>query len=149
MRLVLDTCVIVLGLRSNLGASRPLLTGALERRFTVLVSVPLFLEYEAVLGRSGQRAELGWTISDVAVFLDALASVAEPVRMNFLWRPLLRDLADEMVLETAVNGSADLLVTHNVKHFAAIPLAFGVRVQAPRNALAQLRRNEKKTDGKD
>jgi hypothetical protein len=83
-------------------ASRQLLLAALVRWFDVLVSVPLMLEYEAVLTRQEHLAAAGITAEELAIVRDALAVVIESVRLSFLWRPRLKDAADEMVLETAV-----------------------------------------------
>ena len=55
-RTVLDTDVLVAAVRSNRGASRVLLTAALERRYPVLASVPLMLQYESVLTRAEHLA---------------------------------------------------------------------------------------------
>ena len=77
--------------------------------------------------------------------LDALAKVMIPVHLRFLWRPRLGDPADEMVLETAVNGEADGLVTFNVRHLAAAARDFGIRVMRPRDAWTEVQpRNAKK-----
>lgn len=84
----------------------------------MLVSVPLMLEYEAVLTRPEHLQASGLTSEQVNHVLDALAKVLIPVRLRFLWRPRLKDIADEMVLETAVNGRADRLVTFNLRHLA-------------------------------
>ena len=72
--------------------------------------------------------------------LDALATVVEPVRLAFLWRPTLTDVADDMVLETAVNGRADVLVTMNRRDFQPKINLFDVKVLSPAEALARLRR---------
>jgi putative PIN family toxin of toxin-antitoxin system len=140
MRAVLDTDVLVAALRSDQGASRQLLLAALDRRVVVLVSVPLMLEYEAVLTRHEHLAAAGTTAGDVNTVLDALAAVIEPVRFAFLWRPRLRDPADEMVLETAVNGMADCLVTFNLKHLNEAARAFGIRVLKPSEAWREVSR---------
>ncbi len=87
------------------------MVGALDRAFEVLVSVPLVLEYEAVLTRPEHLEASGLTAREVNEVLDALVKVATPVPLRFLWRPRLKDPADEMVLETAVNGAADWLAT--------------------------------------
>jgi putative PIN family toxin of toxin-antitoxin system len=137
MRVVLDTDVLVAALRSDQGASRQLLQAALDRRFDMLVSVPLMLEYEAVLTRQEHLAAAGITADDVNTVLDALAAVIEPVRLAFLWRPRLKDAADEMVLETAVNGTADRLVTFNLKHLGEAALEFGIRAMRPGEALRE------------
>ena len=102
------------------------------------------VEYEAVLSRQEHLAAIGLTSRQVGEILDALAAVAIPVRLSFLWRPRLKDPADEMVLETAVNGGADRLVTFNIRHLAAA-LDFGIRVLRPAEAWKEVqRRNEKK-----
>jgi putative PIN family toxin of toxin-antitoxin system len=138
MRVVLDTDVLAAALRSDQGASRQLLLAALDLRFVMLVSVPLMLEYEAVLTRQEHLAAAGITAEDVDIVLDALAVVIEPVRLSFLWRPRLKDAADEMVLETAVNGKADRLVTFNLKHLGKAALEFGIRAMRPGEALREI-----------
>ncbi len=131
MRLVFDTNVIVAALRSDRGASRQLLLAALDRRIILLASVPLMLEYEAVLTRPEQLEMTGLTGEETNAVLDGLAGVIEPVPLRFLWRPRLKEAADEMVLETAVNGRANVLVTFNVRHFQAEARIFGLRVEPP------------------
>jgi len=75
--------------------------------------------------------------------IDSLVKVAEPVRIRFLWRPLLSDPRDDMVLETAVNGRADLLVTFNQKDFVAASKGFAHETVRPSEALDRLRRQAK------
>jgi len=130
--------VLVAAIRSDRGASRVLLVDALEANFTLVASVPLMIEYEAVLTRPEHLEQSGLTNEDIQSVLDALAAVAEPVRLAYLWRPRLSDVADEMVLETAVNGRADLLVTLNVRHFESAADSFGVRLVSPADAIALL-----------
>ena len=76
----------------------------------------------------------------VEIFLDAVLAMAEPVKVHFLWRPQLRDPGDEMVLETAVNGQADTLVTFNVRDFGSVPERFGIEVMIPSEAIRRVRR---------
>ncbi|MXX79298.1 MAG: putative toxin-antitoxin system toxin component, PIN family [Gemmatimonadales bacterium] len=140
MRLVLDTNVIVAGLRSPLGASADLLDRALGREFTLLLSVALVLEYESICKAPTQRIVAGLKESEVEVIMSALCAVAEPVRSRFLWRPQLRDPADEMVLEAAINGSADALVTFNRRDFGDAAERFGMKLLSPRQALQRIRR---------
>jgi len=142
VRVVLDTDVLVAAVRSDQGASRQLLLAALNRRFVMLASVPLMIEYEAVLARPEHLAAAGITADDVNTILDALAVVIEPVRLAFLWRPRLKDPADEMVLETAVNGAADRLVTFNLKHLGEAALEFGVRAITPGKAWQEIREGQ-------
>ena len=126
-------------LRSRGGASWRLVDGALTRRFTLLLSVPLALEYEAVLIREEHRRVLGLSVREVIEVIDALICVAEPVQIKFLWRPLLFDPADDMVLETAINGRADGLVTFNETDFAPGARKFAFEILSPSEALRRLR----------
>lgn len=132
--------VVVAALRSDRGASRLLLTRALEGGFTLLVSVPLMLEYEAVATRPQHLQAAALSERDAQAVLDAVAVVAQPVRLAFLWRPMLPDAGDDMVLETAVNGQADMLVTLNRRDFGPAVGMFGVEIISPAEALVRLRR---------
>ena len=138
MRIVLDTNVVVAGLRSPTGASAALLDRALSGGFTLLLSVALALEYEAVCRDPDQRIVSGLSEASVVTIVTALCAVAEPVATRFLWRPQLHDPADEMVLEAAVNGMADALVTFNRRDFGQAPARFGVALLTPREALREL-----------
>ena len=139
MRLVFDTATIVAGVRSDRGASRRLLTAVIETgRPALLISVPLFLEYEAVLTRSEHLKASGLSVVDVEALLDGLADVAEHVDLAFRWRPMLRDADDDMVLETAANGRADGVVTFNRRDFAEAAHQFGVAVMSPGEAVLRL-----------
>jgi len=140
MRVVLDTATVVAAIRSDAGASRRLLRTALERRrgFTPLVSVPLLIEYEEVLTRPEHLKAAGLSAADIGVLLDALAAVSEPVRLAYLWRPTLRDANDDMVLEVAVNGRADAIITFNLRDFSSASKQFGLSIQSPGEALMKL-----------
>lgn len=139
MRLVIDTDVVVAALRSDQGASRQLLLAAVDRRIVMLASVPLMLEYEAVLTRPEQFDKTGLTVEKTNIILDALAAVVEPVALRFLWRPQLKDPGDEMVLETAVNGHADCVATFNVRHLREAAMAFGIRATRPGEVWREIR----------
>lgn len=135
-RAVLDTNILTAGLRSRRGASFAVLTLLAEGRFQGLVTTALFLEYEAVLKRPEQQAAHGLGADEVDHLLRELAAVLEPVDVHFTWRPQLSDPADELVLEAAVNGHADALVTHNIRDFAAAG-RFGVPVFRPAHFLRE------------
>lgn len=140
MRVVLDTSVIVAGFRSRAGASNLLLQAVAKGRLRPLVTTALFLEYEDVLLRAEQRLATGMSESDVEGALAALASAAEPVEVHFRWRPQLSDPSDELVLEAAVNGSADFLVTHNVRDFEPAAGKFELKVISPQECLKEMKR---------
>jgi putative PIN family toxin of toxin-antitoxin system len=135
---VLDTNVVTAGLRSNQGASFVLLRLVSERRLTPLVATSLFLEYEEVLMRPAQLQASGLSAAAAARFLSALAALAEPVDVHFSWRPALPDASDELVLEAAVNGRADALVTHNVRDFVPAVAQFSVPVLTPGQYLREI-----------
>lgn len=139
MRVVLDTNVVVTAFRSVNGASNELLRQVAHGNATLLCSTALFLEYEAVLSRDEIRAATGHTLVGVAAIMDALASVAEPVDIQFSTRPTLRDPDDEMVLEVANNGGADVIATHNLRDFRPVE-ALGIDVASPGDVLRRLRK---------
>jgi putative PIN family toxin of toxin-antitoxin system len=138
-RIVLDTNVIVAGLQSRNGASNRLLRMVPERSFALLLSVPLFLEYESVLKRPERQAAHGLSSDQIDTLLAVWARFGVPVNLHYLWRPQLRDAADEMVLETAVNGRADGLVTFNVQDFKPAARRFGIELLTPAQWLAAWR----------
>lgn len=139
MRAVLDTNVLVAAVGSRRGASNAVLIAAFEGGFDWLVSTPLFLEYEDVLMRPEVLSRTAITSTAMSRFLTDVAAAATPVDLHFRWRPLLRDPKDEMVLETAVNGRADALVTHNDRDFAAAR-TFDVEVLVPSRFLERIRK---------
>jgi len=139
MRVVLDTDVVVAGVVSPSGASRQLLIAAADRRLELLVSVPLMLEWEAVLKRPAILRAAKGSAEDVDVVLDQLAAAGTAVDLHFLWRSRARDPDDDMVLETAINGRADTIVTFNVRHLAAAAQYFGIAVERPADLLRRLR----------
>ena len=139
MRFVLDTDVIVAAMRSPKGASAALLVAAVERHITLLANVALVIEYEAVCSRDEQRRAAGLDEQETVLFLDGVASLIEPVNTYFLWRPTLHDPADEMVLEAAVNGRADAIVTFNLRDFGNVPSTFGLDIYRPCDALRRIR----------
>lgn len=138
-RVVLDTSVVAAAFRSRNGASRVLLDRVADRLLVALATPALFLEYEAVLKRSEQRVVSGLTLAQVDERLAALASALEPVTTHFVWRPQLADADDEMVLDAAVNGRADALVTFNVRDFALAARRFGLAVVRPGEVLEALK----------
>ena len=137
MRLVLDTNIIVAAMRSPGGASAHLLRHVRLGRSNILANVALALEYEAICLMPEHIAASGLTKADVVVFTDAVIAMCEPVETHFLWRPQLRDPADEFVLEAAVNGRADAIVTFNVRDFGPAK-TFGVLVSTPAEVLRRL-----------
>jgi predicted nucleic acid-binding protein len=98
----------------------------------------MFIEYESVLSRPEHLAATGLTVEETGRFLDGLAALIVPVRPHFLWRPQLRDPNDEMVLEAAVNGRADAIVTFNRRDFLPAARRFGIGVEEPSEIIRRL-----------
>lgn len=137
-RAVLDTSVIVAALRTRHGAANEVLRRVATRRLLLLVTPPLFLEYEEVLKRPEQRLVHGLSIETLDKFLAELAALIEPVEVHFQWHPQVRDPSDEMVLEAAINGHADALVTYNLRHFALAGERFEIPILRPADLLRKV-----------
>jgi putative PIN family toxin of toxin-antitoxin system len=135
---VLDTDVLVAAMRSAVGASRRILTAALAQQFALLISVPLMLEYEAVLKRPEHLRASKTSEEDVGDVLNVMSLVGKRVTFAFRWRPALPDPNDDMVLETAINGNADAIVTFNERHFNPVAARFGCQVMRPGEVLRML-----------
>lgn len=115
MRVVFDTSVLVAAARSRRGASNALLLRLPNASFEPAISVPLFVEYEAVLLRSENLANR--EVATVELFLDFLLSVSHLQDVFFAWRPALPDPDDDFILELAVAASCRYIVTHNLRDF--------------------------------
>ena len=125
--MVVDTNVLVAGLRSRRGVAFRLLSEIGAGRFEIALSVPLVLEYEDALLRP-DVTNLGQ--ADVDAVLDYLCKVAHLQQIFFLWRPLLPDPKDDMLLELAVAARCRAIITYNVRDFAGAE-RFGVSVLEP------------------
>jgi putative PIN family toxin of toxin-antitoxin system len=138
-RVALDTSIIVAALRTRHGAANAVLRLVAKRRLVALATPPLFLEYEDVLKRPEQQLVHGLAADGVDRFLAELAALLEPVEIHFRWRPQTRDPSDEMVLEVAINGSADALVTYNVADFRSAGERFGIPIVRPGDLLGKVK----------
>ena len=134
---MLDTSVLVAAVRSNVGMSNRLLEAALTRKFVVVATNTLFTEYEAVLKRPEHLNASGLDVNDIDILLDTLETVLVKVSPSFLWRAQLRDPNDDMVLEAAINGRADAIVTFNIKDFGVVPGRFNIGLLRPKEAMDQ------------
>ena len=137
-RIVLDTDVVLAALRSPAGGSAEVVRLARHGQVRLVASVALMLEYEAVATRPEQLRAIGATRQSVLLALDFIAAIADEAQGHFRWRPQVRDPADEMVLEAAVNGRASVLMTFNRRDFGAGPASFGIRLCTPGDFLRSL-----------
>jgi predicted nucleic acid-binding protein len=131
--------VVVAGMRSPSGASAELLRMARRGEVTLLANVALALEYEATCRLAEHCLAAGLDLHEVGVFLDGVLAMTEPVETHFMWRPQLRDPADEFVLDAAVNGQAAAIVTFNRRDFGSAPPRFGIGLLTPVEAIRRIR----------
>ena len=120
-------------MRSRLGASFRPLSLIDSGKFETSISVALLLEYEEVLMRNVPLLD-NHEINDL---LDYLCKIPRHQTPFYLWRPLLRDPNDDMVVEAAVAGGCDSIVTFNGRDFAGVE-QFGIRVMTPREFLFEI-----------
>jgi predicted nucleic acid-binding protein len=139
VRVVLDTDAVVAAMRSPGGASAELLRRIDGGTAVMLLTVALALEYEAICMLAEHRLASGLSAADAGIYVDGLIAMAEPVKTFFRWRPQLRDPGDELVLEAAVNGQADAIVTFNESHLREAR-NFGVEVIRPAEALRRIKK---------
>ncbi len=108
-----------------------------EEKLKPLCSTALFLEYETVLTRPDIVARHGLNSRNLTLFLAEFALLAQPVELHFRWRPQLADAGDELVLEAAVNGRANCLITHNLRDFRPAAQSFDLPVKTPQDYLRE------------
>ena len=138
MRIVIDTNVFVAAMRSSGGASREVIRRALLGRCEPLFSNPLWLEYEALLGRPVWTDET--SDEERRNILGALASRGRWIKIYFGWRPNLRDPSDDFLVELAVAGSASAIVTHNRRDLLAGEIVWpAVKIVQPAGLLEMLK----------
>ena len=82
MKVVLDTDVVLAAVLSERGASRQLLLRIVDGLLPAAISVPLILEYEAVLKRPEHRRASGMSLDDVDIILDQVAASMQHVRCS-------------------------------------------------------------------
>jgi putative PIN family toxin of toxin-antitoxin system len=126
MLVVFDANVIVAALRSRDGASFQILKAIINGKIDFALSIPLFLEYESVLKRTKTLAACALSIKDMDTILNMICAQGKPQTLHYLWRPQLTDEQDEMVLELAVNASADAIVTFNRNDFLPAAKKFAI-----------------------
>lgn len=135
MKIVLDTNVLFAALKSRRGASYKLISLLPTRRFSVAISVPLVIEYEDVLRRG--RLSDSITEKDISDFIDFFCYIGDQQEIFFLWRPFLPDPSDDLVLEVAVAGGCDAIITYNKRHFKNVE-KFGLRILDPKEFLTEI-----------
>ena len=133
--IVIDTNVILSALQSNKGKSFELISKISEDVFDFAISVPLILEYEAVLKNKLDRTI--FTDSDIEDFINYLCKVGMKTKLFYLWRPYLKDPFDDHVLEVTIQSNADTIVTYNKRDFKEAE-NLGIKILTPKEFLGIL-----------
>ncbi len=134
-QIVMDSNVLVCALRSRRGPAFALLSLVGTGKFDINLSVPLVLEYEQVAKGGRWQNKPSW--SQVSDILDYLCAAGQRHKIHFLWRPRERDPKDDMVLEVAVAGQCDCIVTYNKKDFTDAG-SFGIDLLTPKEFLEKI-----------
>ena len=113
---------------------------ALRREPTVLMDYKLACEYRDVALRTEQLLVSSRSRAETIAVLDALEAIAEPVYVAFRHRPLSPDANDDMVLDVAINGNADVILTNNTRHFREAAKRFQLNVLTPAELLSKFRK---------
>ena len=134
MKIVIDTNVLLTALKSRCGASYKLVSLLPSEKFSIAISVPLIIEYEDVL----KRGKLPFiTKKDITDFIDFFCHIGDQQDIFFLWRPFLPDPSDDLVLEVAIAGNCDAIITYNKRHFKNVG-KFGLRILDPKEFLTEI-----------
>lgn len=137
MEIVIDTNVILASLMSRDGISNKLMIWIFNHKKKMnVVSNALVTEYEGVLLREKNRKYYHqFSASDIESFIDDICLISHHQKINFLWRPFLKDIKDDMVLETAFNASCDYIITYNIKDFIGVKEKFAIQIVTPKEFL--------------
>ena len=138
MRVVVDTSVLITALRSSAGAAAEVVRLVLRGELVSLVDYKLASEYRDVALRAEQLHMSGKSRAETMAILEALEAVADPVFVAFRYRPLSTDPNDDMVLDVAINGDADAIVTNNTRHFREPAVRFQIEALTPAELLGKI-----------
>jgi putative PIN family toxin of toxin-antitoxin system len=129
-KIIIDSNVILSGLKSKNVYSYKLLQLIPENKFDTAISVPLILEYESILTK--YQKVLGLTKIDIDNFINYICSDSEHTKIYYLWRPFLKDPYDDHLLEVAVASESKYIITFNIKDFIKIE-QFGIKALKPKD----------------
>lgn len=124
VKIVIDTSVFISALISSTGASRELLRQCLLLKYQPLMGNALFCEYEQVINRDEVLRSCPLSAEEIQTLLASFMSVCEWRRIYYLWRPNLKDEADNHLIELAIAGNAKIVATNNIKDFKQTQLIF-------------------------
>ena len=134
--IVIDTSVLVSALVGKEGPNREVLRQCLMGLYKPLISNALFSEYEEVVARENILELCPLKPEEIRDLLNALYHICRWVPIYYLWRPNLKDEDDNFLIELAVAGNAEYIVTNNTKYLHSGELSFkGLRILTPEEFL--------------
>ncbi|AFY80888.1 putative toxin-antitoxin system toxin component, PIN family [Oscillatoria acuminata] len=134
-QIIVDTNVLLAGLKSSRGASYKFLTLLNDGRWCLNVSTTLVLEYEEILKR--ERVQLGLTLEEVDYIVNGICTIARHRQIFYLWRPIARDPDDDFLVDLAVECQADCIITYNKRDLQEAE-RFGIRILSPKEFLQEV-----------
>lgn len=130
--IVIDTSVIVSALIGKRGPSREVIRRCLLGAYNPLISNALFQEIEDVTSRNRVKRLCPLSETEVRNLLNSFYSTCQWVPIYYLWRPNLKDEGDNFLIELAIAGNSDLIITNNTKDLLGAELKFpGLRILKP------------------
>lgn len=139
MKVVIDTNVFI-GACLGQGACRAVIAACLEEKLTPLMGVALLAEYEDVLSRTGLFVRSRLDVAERDELLNIFLSTCRWTRIYYGWRPNFPDEGDNHLVELAVAGGADYIVTRNLRDVARMELLFpGLKVVFPETLLKEIK----------
>jgi len=142
VKVVLDTAALISAIRSSTGAAAEIVRLAAVGKLTLLIDYKLVCEYRDVALRPQHIAASGRASEEAEAIIEMLESIATPVLVRIMHRPLSQDGNDDMVLDVAINGQADAVATNNIKDFRTAAERFGIQSLTPREFLIAFRKGE-------
>ncbi|WP_414752829.1 putative toxin-antitoxin system toxin component, PIN family [Anabaena sp. CCY 9910] len=124
VKIVVDTSVFISAIIGSKGASRELIRRCLQGEYHPLMGNALFLEYESVIQKEEVTAKCSLSSEEISALLASFISISQWISIYYLWRPNLKDEADNHLIELAVAGNAQIIATNNLKDFQNTELLF-------------------------
>lgn len=136
-KIVIDTNVLIGALiGKQYSANRQIIELCFKEQFQPLINNTLFTEYEDVISRPEIIDKTPYNNREINELFDALLSICQWIKVYYLWRPNLKDENDNYLIELAVAGNAEIIVTHNLKDFKQAQLNFPqIKIQQPQEII--------------
>lgn len=135
--IVVDTNVLIGALiGKKYSANRTLIEFCFFKKFIPLINNSLFLEYEDVFTRPEIIIQSPYSKTESEELFYAFLAICQWTKIYYSWRPNLKDEKDNYLVELAVAGNANFIVTNNVKDFQNSELKFPqIKIVTPKEMI--------------